>query len=160
MSDGGEPGDAIGSGLVEVLIARAADLPESARERLLARAEVLRAHYAGRTPIEAPPITPRDTSDDEAWRALVEARRRARPPRRRTEGAARAVMAEIRASAATARAADRVPEAAGPYNGAAVAARVLEELAALAPGYLGAYVAWLDDLGALTELPDRKPTRR
>jgi hypothetical protein len=127
---------------------------------VLARAEVLRAHYAQRTPLEAPPITPRDTANDEVWRALVDARRRARPPRRRAEGAARAVMAEIRASAATARAADRVPEAAGPYNGAAVAARVLDELAAIAPGYLGAYVAWLDDLSVLTELPDRKPARR
>ena len=64
------------------------------------------------------------------------------------------MVAEIRATTATERAADRVPEGAGPYHGSTVAARVLEELTALAPGYVGGYVALLEDLAHLAALPD------
>ena len=78
----------------------------------------------------------------------------------RTEVASATWMAELRASAATARAADQVAEAAGPYNGAAVASRTLDELVALAPGYVGSYVAWLEDLASLADLPERRSSRR
>ncbi len=158
-------GDAVGLALVGALIERAAALPPNGRERLLARAEVLRAVYLARVAGEASAVrqTPpenRPRTDDEAWRERLDATRRARAPRSDFEGRATAIVAEIRAPAATARAAAQVPEAAGPYNGAAVVARALDELLALAPAYVGSYVAWLEDLASLAELPERPAPRR
>ena len=61
-------------------------------------------------------------------------------------------IASTRATIAVARAADNVPESAGPYNTQALAAQALGALAALSPSYLRAYVATLDDLCALEPL--------
>lgn len=146
-------GDPVGLALVGTLIARAEELPPSGRGALLARAEALLEVYRTRAPEPESPA--REVPD--AWREALDARARARAPRGPREALPSAVIAEeIRATAATARAVDQVPEAAGPYNGAAVAARALEELAALAPGYVSSYVAWLEDLAALAELPDAR----
>ena len=64
-------------------------------------------------------------------------------------------------------AAAKVPEWAGPYNAAAIAARTLGELAGLSPGYLAALVAHLGELAPLLSLPPlpaaaqtRKPAGR
>nr|MDQ3032972.1 asparagine synthase C-terminal domain-containing protein [Myxococcota bacterium] len=35
-----------------------------------------------------------------------------------------------------------------------------DELVALAPLYVSSYLAWLEDLACLAELPDRRPPRR
>lgn len=72
--------------------------------------------------------------------------------------------ASTRATVALARAADHVPESAGPYNTRALAAQALGALATLSPSYLSGYVAMLDDLAALDRLdappPKSKPFGR
>lgn len=151
-----ESGDPIGLALVGTLLERSEVLPAKGRERLIARAEALLATYQTRGAPPAP--EPRPVREDE-WREALEARTRQRPPRVPSEQRA-SFVAEILASAATARAAERVPEAAGPYNGAVVASRALAELAELSPGYVSRYVAWLEDLASLAELPERRPPRR
>jgi hypothetical protein len=55
----------------------------------------------------------------------------------------------VRATIAVARAADNLPEAAGPYNGQVLAARALAAMAELSPAYVRAVVAAADDLAAL-----------
>ncbi len=55
-----------------------------------------------------------------------------------------------RAVFSMARASDNVPEAAGPYNGQALAARALAAIAELSPSYLRSFLAGLDDLEAVT----------
>lgn len=55
----------------------------------------------------------------------------------------------VRATMAVARAADNVPADAGPYNGQVLVARALSILAELAPAYVRALVAGVDDLAAL-----------
>jgi hypothetical protein len=157
-------GDAAGLALVGTLVARAEALPARARARVLARAEVLRAHYRERSPGAAVPPPP---GDGELWRAALEARVVARTAANltRTPASDRAprspsFIEELRASAAKTHAADQVAEDAGPYNGAAVTSRALAELAALAPGYVSSYVRWLEDLACLAELPERRATPR
>jgi hypothetical protein len=54
-----------------------------------------------------------------------------------------------RATLAVARAADNLPEAAGPYNAQVLVARTLTALAELSPAYVRALVAAADDLAAL-----------
>lgn len=54
-----------------------------------------------------------------------------------------------RAELAVARAADNLPEGAGPYNGQVLAAKALSAMAALSPGYVRALIAGLDDLAAV-----------
>lgn len=154
--EGEGTGDAVGLALVGTLLERAQELPANGRDRLLARAEALLARYQTRAAI----TERRAPTRDDRWRETLEARARARAPRVRREPGSATLVAEIRATTATARAAAQVPEAAGPYNGAAVASRALEELAALAPGYVSSYVAWLEDLATLAELPDRRAPRR
>lgn len=149
--------DGVGLALVGTLLAHAQALPASGRERLLARAEALLSRYQGRP---ATTIEPARTAQPDAWREVLDARARARAPRVRTEQRSATLVAEIRATTATARAAEQVSEGAGPYNGAAVAARTLEELVAIAPGYVSSYVAWLEDLATLAELPERRAGRR
>lgn len=65
-----------------------------------------------------------------------------------------------RAELAVARAADNLPEDAGPYNGQVLAARALTAMAALSPGYVRALIAGLDDLGAIEALlaPEERKT--
>lgn len=149
-------GDPVGLELVGALLARADALSAIGRERLLARAEALLEVYRARV-VPSPQPAPPDP-----WREVLEARAQARRERmaRQDRGATAALLEQIRAAKATARAAEQVPEAAGPYNGAAVAARVLNELAALAPGYVSGYVACLEDLACLAELPDRRAGAR
>jgi hypothetical protein len=139
------------------LLERAETLPASGRGRLLARAEHLLETYATRVPVSAPKR--RLDEHDREWREVLEARARRRPPPRARARSA-ALLAEIRAAGAAARAADQVPESAGPYHGAAVASRALEELAALAPGYVSSYLALLEDLACLMQLPERRGGRR
>jgi Protein of unknown function (DUF2894) len=57
-----------------------------------------------------------------------------------------------RAMLAVARAADEVPDDAGPYNGQVLAARALAVMAELAPTYVRVVVAMADDLAALEAL--------
>lgn len=59
-----------------------------------------------------------------------------------------------RATLAMARTTDNLPDDAGPYNGQVLAARALHEMARIAPGYLQAYIAGLDDLAALEAAPE------
>lgn len=58
----------------------------------------------------------------------------------------------MRAMLAVARAADDVPDDAGPYNGQVLAARALAVMAELSPTYVRAVVAMADDLAALEAL--------
>jgi len=164
-------GDAVGAALVDALRARAESVPPVARARLLARADTLAAHYRERTPLAAalPPAEPAPRDASGAWRTLLEVRARARAARALgtdgTQGTERArattsFVAELRATSATARAAEQVPSSAGPYHGAAVASRALDELLAIAPTYLGSYVEWLDDLARLAEVVERRASPR
>jgi hypothetical protein len=57
-----------------------------------------------------------------------------------------------RAELAVARAADNLPDGAGPYNGQVLAAKALSAMAALSPGYVRALIAGLDDLAAMEVL--------
>lgn len=57
-----------------------------------------------------------------------------------------------RATLAVARAADNLPEDAGPYNGQVLVARMLAAMAELSPTYVRAMVAAADDLAALEAL--------
>jgi hypothetical protein len=57
-----------------------------------------------------------------------------------------------RAELAVARAADNLPDGAGPYNGQVLAAKALAAMAALSPGYVRALIAGLDDLAAMEAL--------
>lgn len=67
-----------------------------------------------------------------------------------------------RAELAVARAADNLPEGAGPYNGQVLAAKALSAMAALSPGYVRALIAGLDDLAAVEVLlaPEERKTER
>ncbi|MEP7120859.1 MAG: DUF2894 domain-containing protein [Byssovorax sp.] len=60
--------------------------------------------------------------------------------------------AGARAELAVARAADNLPDGAGPYNGQVLAAKALSAMAALSPGYVRALIAGLDDLAAMEAL--------
>lgn len=65
-----------------------------------------------------------------------------------------------RSALVVARASDRVAETTGPYNPEALAARALELVEALSPGYLRATLAGLEDLAALRKLPEPKKVSR
>ncbi|WP_437733050.1 DUF2894 domain-containing protein [Sorangium sp. So ce1335] len=72
-------------------------------------------------------------------------------------------LVSARATLAVARAADNVPEDAGPYNAQVLAARALCAAERLSEPYLRALVASLQDLGALAaalEPPPEKPARK
>ncbi|WP_437569650.1 DUF2894 domain-containing protein [Sorangium sp. So ce542] len=75
-------------------------------------------------------------------------------------------LVSARATLAVARAADNVPEDAGPYNAQVLAARALSAAERLSAHYLRALVASLQDLGALSAAlapqPDKptKPARK
>ncbi|MGK3999040.1 DUF2894 domain-containing protein [Sorangium sp. So ce1024] len=72
-------------------------------------------------------------------------------------------LVSARATLAVARAADNVPEDAGPYNAQVLAARALCAAERLSEPYLRALVAGLQDLGALAaalEPPPEKPARK
>ncbi|APR80549.1 Hypothetical protein A7982_05896 [Minicystis rosea] len=73
----------------------------------------------------------------------------------------------VRATIAVARAADNVPDAAGPYNGQVLAARALAAMADLSPAYVRAVVAAIDDLAGMearltpeAPKPKAKPAKR
>ena len=61
----------------------------------------------------------------------------------------RETVEAARATFAMARAADNLPDAAGPYNGQVLAARALREMARLSPSYLQVFLTRLDDLAAI-----------
>lgn len=157
---GGAGGDWVGAALVRALVERAEVLPASARVRLLARAATLSEHYRARTSTEipAPPARYDDTAD--GFREVLESRARARAPRIQRARATTSFVAELRATSATARAAEQVPSSAGPYHGAAVASRALGELLLVAPAYVNGYVEWLDDLACLAETLERRAAPR
>jgi hypothetical protein len=72
-------------------------------------------------------------------------------------------LVSARATLAVARAADNVPEDAGPYNAQVLASRALCAAERLSAHYLRALVASLQDLGALSaalEPPPEKSTRK
>lgn len=62
-----------------------------------------------------------------------------------------------RSALVVARAADRLPEQAGPYNPEALSAQALALVEGLSPGYLRAYLTGLEDLDALRRLPEGTP---
>jgi len=153
--------DVVGLSLSRTLALRAAALPPGARLIVLARAEALRERYqhrAART--VSPPSTEGRAAAADAWRDAIQSRAHHRALRAPADPATPSFIAELRASTATARAASQVPASAGPYNGAAVASRAMGELVALAPSYVSNYVAWLEDLACLAELPERRATPR
>lgn len=153
--------DGVGVSLSRMLALRAEALPSEARRIVLARAEVLRERYQHRTApsVSTVSVEARDAAAD-AWRNAIQSRAHARTLRAPADHATPSFIAELRATAATARAASQVPASAGPYNGAAVASRAWGELMALAPTYVSSYVAWLEDLACLAELPERRATAR
>jgi hypothetical protein len=98
----------------------------------------------------------------EAWRARLSAEASARGLRLGNElhapGALASALyassrAELSATLVALRAQADVPLHAGPYNPLAIAARALAELSSLAPSYLTAIVAYLDELSPLLTLP-------
>ena len=98
----------------------------------------------------------------EAWGARLSAEARARGLELGNEhhspGALASALyassrAELSATLVALRAQADVPSYAGPYNPLALAARALAELSTLAPGYLTAMVAYLDELSPLLALP-------
>jgi len=68
-------------------------------------------------------------------------------------------LERARAPLAVARARDNVPEAAGPYNPQALAARALGALDELSPAYAQALVAALDDLASLAAALEPAPRK-
>ena len=74
----------------------------------------------------------------------------------------RASAESARAMLAVARAADDVPDGAGPYNAQVLAARALAVMAELSPVYVRVAVAMADDLAALEALlaPDAEAAKR
>lgn len=68
-------------------------------------------------------------------------------------------LASARAELAVARAADNVPEDAGPYNAQVLAARALSAAGQLSAPYLRALVASLQDLGALIAAFEPEPSK-
>lgn len=68
-------------------------------------------------------------------------------------------LSSSRATVALARAVDNVPEDPGPYNPQVLAARALAELAELAPAYTRAFIAELDELAPLDDLPPLPKTK-
>lgn len=62
----------------------------------------------------------------------------------------------VRAAVMVARAHDRLSEDFGLYNPQALAARALAQLEATSPAFLRHYLAWLDDLAALKQLPETR----
>jgi len=153
--------DAVGLSLSRTLDLRAEGLPPGARRIVVARAEVLRERYQHRAVrMVSPPSTEARSATATAWRDAIQSRAHERALRAPADHATPSFIAELRASTATARAASQVPASAGPYHGAAVASRALGELAALAPSYVSSYVAWLEDLACLADLPERRATAR
>lgn len=74
-------------------------------------------------------------------------------------------VGSARAALAVARAADNVPEDAGPYNAQALAARALQAIERLSPTYLRVILEGLDDLAGLEaalapEPVKKRPARR
>ncbi|KYG09289.1 hypothetical protein BE21_18715, partial [Sorangium cellulosum] len=68
-------------------------------------------------------------------------------------------LVSARATLAVARAADNVPEDAGPYNAQVLAARALCAAERLSAHYLRALVASLQDLGALSAALEPQPAK-
>jgi Protein of unknown function (DUF2894) len=66
-------------------------------------------------------------------------------------------LVSARAALAVARAADNVPEDAGPYNAQALSARALAAVERLSPLYLRALVAGLQDLGVVAAALEPEP---
>lgn len=102
----------------------------------------------------------------DAWlgRLSSEARARGLPCSGRAVGPLAAVLYEssrdaLSATLVAVRAEADVPANAGPYNPLAIAARTLAELSKLAPAYLAATVAYLDELAPLLSLPAPAPER-
>jgi hypothetical protein len=98
----------------------------------------------------------------EAWRARLSAEASARglelghelhAPGALASALYASSRAELSATLVALRAQAEVPSHAGPYNPLAIAARALAELSSLAPGYLTAIVAYLDELSPLLALP-------
>lgn len=108
-------------------------------------APAVRADGTARAPVEpAPGPSERDLALSAAIANVLRARSRA----------------EARATMAAATAAEHVPDAAGPLNPHAVAARLVERLAALSPDYLRELVGVLDAYGTLARLPAARAARK
>lgn len=122
--------------------AGAAELAESGERdrelsRALARGDLLRARQRWRRVRALPPRRPRAPAAD--------------------AGGYRRAAAEFSAAVTVARARAHVPASAGPYNGALVATRALDRLAARSPTYVHALVERLEDLAALRQLAPPPP---
>ncbi len=68
----------------------------------------------------------------------------------------REAASHVRAAVVVARAHDKLTDAFGPYNPQALAARALAQIEATSPAYLRSYLAALEDLAALRQLPEQK----
>lgn len=114
--------------------ARGASLPPSLR----ARVEVISAETAAEAPATTPLAELRAIGDRLAQALFREAADHAR------------------SALVVARATDRLPAQAGPYNPEALSAQALALVESLSPTYLRAYLTGLEDLDHLRRLPDGK----
>jgi hypothetical protein len=180
--------DADGCDCVRGLIARAGALPAPAAARLAARAGVHLERVAQRFEAARSELERRIALAEQRRGALPEQRRAlargelgaVRRALRRRDGAERAAqlarrercaeqyetaLEDLLGSFAVARAADVVPEQAGPYNPLRIASDLLERIRSVSPIYLNAQLRRLEELAsmlALPELPDpsAKPPAR
>jgi len=148
--------DPVRQRVLAALARRAAAQPPGAlREALLARLQ-------RRAQAESPP--PPARPDANAPRPLTELLARllaAAGPELRNAQAHRHRWNALRVARHMAEVAAPVPEHLGPLNGQVLATRALQQLQALAPGYLQRLLTQLDDLAALAPLlPAEKPARR
>lgn len=147
---------AIRAQLIASLERRAASLDGAARRRLDARLAELAAD-AGH-PDEAPAATP-DVCPPGPLRELAD--RLAQAPSDRTAYPELSALADFRQLWATLRADSQLrqsvahaPTDAGPLNSAALASRAIALMRDTSPGYLRAFLAYVDDLAWLEQMRD------
>ncbi|MBU6247493.1 MAG: DUF2894 domain-containing protein [Xanthomonadaceae bacterium] len=157
-----ESGPAIRARLIAALAQRAAGLDGEARRRLDARLAELRRLDAG-TPAELADAHP-DGRPPGPLRALAEQLAR-EAPGDRSAYPELPVLADFRQRWSTLRADSQLRQAvahspadAGPLNSAALASRAIALMRDTSPGYLRAFLAYVDELAWLEQLGTATPT--
>lgn len=155
-----QPADAVQRRVLQALARRAAAQPPGAlRERLLARLQQRAA-----TPQVQPPERQAVHAPSPLAELLTRLQALATPELRQVQ-AHQHTWSQLRVARRLAEVSAPVPEHLGPLNNRVLATRALQQLQALAPGYLQRLLTQLDTLAALAPLQQRaaaseKPARR
>lgn len=154
-------GSAIRAQLIAALERRAAGLDGEARRLLDARLAELRGRDAGASN-EAPDAHP-DARPPGSLRELAEQLAREAPgdraayPELPVLADFRQLWSTLRADSQLRQTAAHTPTDAGPLNSAALASRAIALMRELSPGYLRAFLAYVDDLAWLEQLASAAP---